>query len=337
MASLCLLAVAAAIIAPIGGESIDRVVVNGLVNLVFVIGLYAFVGTSGLFSFGHMSFAAVGAYTASLVTIPEGTKEVLFSSPPTGLLLHAHLGAVAATGLAGLVAAAVALVLAVPLMRLSGFASTLATFSLLIIVNVVASNWQTVTNGASGLYAVPTTTTWVSALAWVIVAIVLTYAFQQSRWGLRLRASREDEVAARASGISVFSERRVAWVLSAFLTGIAGALYVQFIGSFTPDVFFLNLTFLIIAMLVVGGLTSLAGAVVGGVAITTISELLSRLENGITIGPVHTPSRPGLQEVVLAAILLVILARRPKGLMNGREITWPVRKTHRITPVAAGE
>jgi branched-chain amino acid transport system permease protein len=308
------------------GGSIDRVVVNALINLVLVIGLYLFVGNSGVFSFGHMSFAAIGAYTSSLLTIPPDTKAALMTALPH-FLQRANTGTITSLIAAGVVAAGVGAVLSWPLMRLNGFVATLATFSLLIIVNVVANNWQQVTNGTTGLSGIPTTTTHSSALVWAIVAIVVAFAFQQSRWGLRLRASREDDIAARASGIGVHAERRVAWILSAFFTGVGGGLYAQYIGSFSPDVFYFNATFLIIAMLVVGGLTSLAGAVTGTIVLSAISEVFRRVEGGISVGPVHIPSRPGLQSVVLGLIMLLILKLRPRGLTGGREIRLPSPST----------
>ena len=107
--------------------------------------------------------------------------------------------------------------------------------------------------------------------------------------------------------------------------GVAGALFGMFIGSFNPDAFFLNITFLMIAMLVIGGTTSLAGAVVGTLAISAVSEFLRRVEGGVDLGFVHVSAQPGLREVALALAMLAILIFRPRGLMGGRELGWPFR------------
>jgi branched-chain amino acid transport system permease protein len=139
--------------------------------------------------------------------------------------------------------------------------------------------------------------------------------------GLRLRAAREDEYAARSVGIRVFPERYVAFVLSAFLVGAAGFLYAQFLTSFTADEFFVQLTFLTIAMLVVGGINSLSGAVIGTVVVSVIAELLRRVEQGVDLGVVSIPDRPGIESVGLALLMLVILIFRPQGITGGREIT----------------
>jgi branched-chain amino acid transport system permease protein len=110
-------------------------------------------------------------------------------------------------------------------------------------------------------------------------------------------------------------------VLSAGLTGIGGALYAQLIGSFTSDAFYLPLTFTIVAMLVVGGMASLTGAVVGTAFLSAVAEGLRRLE--------ETANRPGLQQVGFAAILLAALIWHPRGIASGRELAWPRRRRTR--------
>lgn len=321
--SLAVIVVAVTYIGSMGGEVLDRVVVVALVNLVFVVGLYVFTGNSGVFSFGHMSFAAIGAYTSGILTIPNDTKSVLLTSLPD-FLSKTHTSPILATIIGGAIAAAAAIVISIPLMRLSGIGASLATFAVLIIVNVVASNWQQITNGTSGMAGVPTTTTQTSVLVWGLVAILAAYLFQQTRWGLRLKATREDEVAARAAGVGVYLERRIAFVLSAFFTGVGGALYGQFLGSFNPAAFYLNITFVTVAMLVIGGITSLAGAVIGTVFISVVTEFLRQVEEHSVLGFIPKQiARPGLREVGLALIMLLILVLKPGGITRGQELRWP--------------
>ncbi len=317
-----------------GDEYIHSILIIGLVNLVFCIGLYSFAGTSGVFSFGHIAFAAIGAYAAGIFAIPPATKLELFASMPKALI-HLHAGALESTLIGGGVAAFAGLITAIPLMRLGGLAASLATFAILIIVHTVARNLSQVTNGLSGMASVPTTTTAPKLLVWAVIFMAIVYAFQESRWGLRLRASREDEVAARAYGIGVFYERRIAWVLSAFIMGVGGALYGQFLGTFDADAFFLDISFLIIAMLVVGGRNSLAGAVVGSISISVVAEGLRHIEAGPHIWFVHIPARPGVAALGLGVILLAILIWRPNGLTRGREITWPL--TRRLQRIGASD
>lgn len=322
-----------------GGSVTRGVVVVALMNLTLVVGLYVFVGNSGIFSFGSIGLASVGAYTGGLLVIPVDQKAILQPDLP-GFIAHTQFGSVGATLMGGVVAAAVGLVFAIPLMRLSGIAAGLATFAMLVIVKTVANSWTQVTNGAAGLSGLPITTSKNAAMIWALIAIVVAFAFQSTGLGLRLRGSREEEVAARSLGVGVGTERRVAWVIHAFIMGIGGALYGQYLGSFNASFFYLALTFTTLAMLVVGGLKSLSGAVVGSLAISFIAELLHRIEQGADVGVFHIPPRPGLREVGLAIIMLAILIWRPRGLTNGREIPWlrwPRSRRHAVRGYEAGE
>jgi branched-chain amino acid transport system permease protein len=321
--ALLALVAAAAEIAWAAGDSVTRgVVVVALVNLTLVIALYVFVGNSGVFSFGSVAFASIGAYTAGLLAIPSEQKSILQPDLP-GFIAHAEFGSVAATLMGGLVAAVAAALLSIPLMRLSGIAAGLATFALLVIVRTVANSWTTVTNGAAGLSGVPVTTSKNAALAWALLAIGAGFVFQSTGLGLRLRGSREDDVAARSLGVGIRNERRVAWTVHGFVMGVGGGLYAQYLGSFNASFFYLALTFTTLAMLVVGGIKSLSGAVIGSLTISFIAEFLHRIEQGADLGPLHIPARPGLREVGLAIIMLLILILRPRGLTNGRELPGP--------------
>jgi branched-chain amino acid transport system permease protein len=207
-------------------------------------------------------------------------------------------------------------------MRLNGIAAGLATFAVLVIIRTVANSWTEVTNGAAGISGVPVTTGKNAALVWALIAIAVGFVFQSTGLALRLRGSREDDVAARSLGVGIRTERRVAWVIHAFVMGVGGGLYAQYLGSFNSSFFYLALTFTTLAMLVVGGIKSLTGAVVGSLTISFIAEFLHRIEQGVHVGPLHIPARPGLREVGLAVIMLAILILRPRGLTNGRELPW---------------
>lgn len=322
---LLVLVVAVAEIAWASGSSLTHgVIVVALINLVLVVGLYVFVGNSGVFSFGSIGFASIGAYTAGLLVIPTDQKAILQPDLP-GVLAHTHFGSVGATLMGGVVAAGVGLAFAIPLMRLNGIAAGLATFAMLVIIRTVANSWTQVTNGAAGLSGLPVSTSKNAALIWALIAIVVAFAFQSTGLGLRLRGSREDDVAARSIGVGVRMERRAGWVVHAFIMGVGGALYAQYLGSFNASFFYLALTFTTLAMLVVGGMTSLSGAVIGSLTISFIAEFLHRIEQGADVGPLHIPARPALREVGLAIIMLAILILRPRGLTNGRELSWPRR------------
>jgi branched-chain amino acid transport system permease protein len=233
-------------------------------------------------------------------------------------ILDTHLGTVSSTLIAGAVAAVFALIVATPIVRLNGVPAGIATLALLVIVYTFNIQTTSITRGTSTMIGVPSTTNITSALEWAIIAVIIAFAFASSRSGIRLRASRENEAAARSVGVNVPLERGVAWVLSGFLLGIGGALYGHYVIAFSAGEFYFAATFNIVLMLVIGGLTSVSGAVVGLIFITVVKEFLRRIETGPLNG-----NYPGFTELLLAAILLLVLIWRPRGLTAGHEIPWP--------------
>lgn len=300
-----------------GSAEFQLIAVQMLINLIIVVGLYIFVGNSGVLSFGHISFMSIGAYASALVTIPIITKSILLPDLP-GFLARANLSSFLAALVAGGTAMAFAAVAGIPIVRLAGIPAAIATFSVLVIVQVVISNWTSLTRGDQTMTGVPLTTTIDNSLAWAIIAIVIAYLYKESKAAFRLRASREDELGARALGIRIGRERWVAFVISAFLVGIAGHLYGHMLGSFSANDFYVDVTFTTLAMLIVGGRTSLAGAITGTVVISTVLELGRRLEAGIHAGSVPLKIPGGSREVAFAVLTLAILIARRDGITGRR-------------------
>lgn len=320
--ALVAVVVVIAVAASFGPPVLQRRTTQGLVNLVAVVGLYVFVGNSGVLSFGNVAFMAVGGYVSALLTMKPGAKAVFLPDLPA-FLATAEWPVVTGAVTGGIAAALFALVVGWPLMRLSGISASIATFAILVITYVVLGNWTTVTGGQNSLMGLPLYVGVWTALAWAIAAMVVAWLYQESRSALMLRASREDETAAQASGINVVRHRLVAFVISAFLSGIAGALLVHFLGTARVETFYLDLTFLIVAMLVIGGMGSLTGAVAGAVVIASLTELLRLAEVGVPIGDTVVAAPAGIGDAILALIMLLIILFRPKGIAGGREIAWP--------------
>ena len=308
-----------------GSATLSRTVTEALIRIVVVVGIYIFVGNSGVLSFGHISFMAIGAYATAWQTCCPQLKPFTMRGLPN-FLVHTTVPTLPAAIASGALAAAFGLVVGAVIMRLSGIAASIATLALLFIIEVIYSNWQSVTLGKGSIVGLPTYVTPAVAFAWAVVAMVAAYAFQRSRFGLELRAAREDEVAARALGVDIYRQRLIAFTISAFFVGIGGVLYGHFLGVISIDVFFLDTTFLTLAMLVVGGMRSLAGAVVGVLVLSAVIEVLRRLETGIDIGGFVVSVPSGTQEIVLAVAMLLIFLIRPRGMMAGRELRWIFRK-----------
>lgn len=294
-----------------------------LINTILVVGLYVFVGNSGVMSFGHVSFVALGAYVGAVLTIPELTKQLVLPDLP-GFLGTVELSTTAGTLAAGALALVVGYLVAIPLMRLSGLAAGIGTLALLVITNNFLLNYEPLA-GSGTLTGVPTDATTGMILVWLLVAMAVAFAYQQTRSSLRLRASREDEVAARAMGVPVERDRRLAFALSAGISAIGGALYGHYLGAFGAQFFYFGTTILIIGMLVIGGQRSLTGAIVGALAISAITTWLDRWEAGESALGIALELPAGSREVLFALLVLLMLKLRPDGITGGREVPWPSR------------
>lgn len=297
----------------------QRVAIEALIKLLVVVGSYIFIGNSGVLSFGHVSFMAIGAYVAAWLVIAPDTKEMMLPGLP-GFLIQAHWPPAAGALAAGIAASAFAFIVGLPLARLNGISASIGSFAILAVVNAVLSNWASVTGGQGSLYGLPSYAGLWTILPWALAALCVAWIYQQSRFGLRLRGAREDEIAAQSSGVDIWLERLIAFVISAFFVGVAGAFYGYFLGVVAARAFYLQMTFITITMLVVGGLNSLWGAVLGVLTITVLGEVLRHVERGADLGPLSFGAHPGLQELGLAALMLIILIFRPRGLTGGREI-----------------
>lgn len=310
------------LLASSSGVVMQRRVIFGLINLVSVVSLYIFMGNSGILNFSTIAFMAIGAYTSALLTMPPGMKSTFLPDLPAWLAA-AQIPPLAGAAAGGVLAALVSLVVGLPIMRLSGIAAAIATISLMIICYIVLGNWTWLTGGQQSLMGLPGYVGLWTASLFAIGAIVIAFAYQETRFALALRASREDEVAARATGVRIVRERLIAFVLSAFVAGVAGSLFGHFLGTLRVENFYLDPTFLFISMLVIGGQRSLTGAVVGVLSISVLTELLRQLEVGVTVpGTSWTfAAAPGLGDVVLAALMLIIILFRPQGITGGREIS----------------
>jgi branched-chain amino acid transport system permease protein len=295
---------------------------NAIVYVSLVTALYVFVGNSGVISFGQVSFVAVGAFASGVMTIPldskRGVLPTLFPllrnhtiSSPWSLLLAAGLGAV------------YAFVVGIPLMRLSGIAAGISTLAVLGITYNILTYWTSIGPGSTVLSLIPTTTDYWQATVGAVAVICVAFAYQRSRFGRQLRAAREDPAAARAAGIDIHRQRLFAFTLSGALSGFAGGLYVHLLGSIATNQVYLDLTFLTLAMLVVGGISSLFGAVIGAIAISLFTILLGNSELGIHLFGWGIKTPTGTSLVGVAIVMLVILLLRPKGITGGKEFSLP--------------
>ncbi len=335
---LALIALAVAVGAG-GTPALRGTVTMVLCDLIIVLGLQVFIGNSGIYSFGQLGFASIGAYVAALLTLPAAFIALQTPGLPESIAT-AQLGPLPATLIAAAVCGLLGVVVALPLMRTSTLAIPISTFAFLLVVYNLLANADELTGGSSGLVSIPRTTGIESAGLWAAVGVVVALAFKWSARGYRLQATREDEVAARSLGINPTVERVIAFALSGALCGIGGALAVHQSGVLDPTTFYFEATVTTLTMLVLGGARSVFGAVLGAIAVASVNELLRGVENGGEIfGVLSLGETPGLATIGVGVILLATMIALPDGLSKGHEageLTW-LRRLRRMRqpPVSA--
>jgi branched-chain amino acid transport system permease protein len=312
------LVVAAALLGTLVSISTQTYFTDTLVKVSIVVALYVFIGNSGVLSFGHVSFVALGAWTAGVLTVPPSEKPAIMPNL-AGFLQHRHVDNVESLILAAVVGGIAAFLVGIPLMRLSGLAAGIATFAVLEITHNLLQYQERIGPGLNAFSSVPETTGLRQAAIGAVLCVVVAFLYARSRFGRLLRATREDDAAARAVGASVYRQRLVAFTVSGFLAGLAGGLYVHLLPVQVNSVY-LDLTFITLAMLVVGGATSLFGAVVGALAVSALDSWLSVAENGTSLLGWHIDLPAGSAEIVVGILMAAVLILRPSGLTGGREL-----------------
>ena len=302
-----------------GGTSRVFLISEMLSNFILVLGMQVFIGNTGVLSFGHMAFAQIAAYTTAVVAIPVAAKAKSLPDIPFGLA-DTHLGPFAATIVAVLVTVAIGAIFGIAVCRAGGLAPTMITLAALFVVDQVVKNWKELTKGAGGLSGIPMVRgngwLWVGAF----IALVVAHQFQESRIGRFAIATREDELAAPALGIRLFSSRYAAWVVSMALIGLGASLRTQSLGNVNPKQFTLDAGILVLVMMVVGGMRTVSGAVLGTVVITAGNELFRQLGD---------PERWDIErfpDLFLGGVMLLVMILRPGGILGDRDLAGRLRR-----------
>ena len=329
--------VSAALIASVLGASSERILTVFFLSLIGVVGIGIYSGNSGVLSFGHVAFMGIGAYISALLTLPVQLKVATLPKLPDWLA-NTEMGLLPATAIAMMVTALVAVMIGAAIGRLEGSAATISTLGLLIIVHGVIIGWRDVTRGAQSFFGVPRETGIWTAVIGVIIALVLARLYRDSRSGLRLRAGRENAIAAAAAGVNIPRERLIAFVLEAAVMALGGALLGHYLGAFSPKKFFFHDTFLLLAMLIVGGMSTITGAVTGAVLITLVTEFLRRIEGGFSLAGFEVPAVFGTTQIGIGLIILFAMFRKAEGLAGIKEWEerlFAVRRKPMSAPVMA--
>ncbi|MEG1448548.1 MAG: branched-chain amino acid ABC transporter permease, partial [Oscillospiraceae bacterium] len=273
---------------------------------------------------GQAGFMAIGAYTVGIFTIPLADRPIIYYLEPMNpLIANIYLPFFAALLLGGVFAAIAAFFIGAPVLRLKGDYLAIATLGFSEIIRIVFTNTQTITNGSLGLKNIVK----VESLWWTLGIMILVIIFMalliNSSYGRAFKAIREDEIAAESMGINLFRHKMSSFMISAFLSGIGGGLFAALLGTVDPKQFMFTLTYNILLIIVLGGMGSITGSVIGAFVVTAGLEWLRFLDEPLTIGSVSIPLfRPGLRMVIFSILLMIIVLFYRKGIMGTNELTW---------------
>lgn len=308
----------------------ERTLNDYLLYLVTLIGIYGIMAISltfvngivGLFSLGHAGFVAIGAYVSSLLTMSVQHKEQIFILhdliwPFNGI----SIPYLPATILGGVTAAIFAFLIALPSLRLAGDYLAITTLGFSEIVRIMALNMTFLTNGALGLKDIPAHTNIWWSWGWLLATVLFITGMMWGSFGRAFRAIRSDRIAAASSGINVFKHQLIGFVIGGFFAGVAGSLYAHFVTVIDPKPTTLGimLTFNILIMIVIGGLGSIAGAIIGAGLFVVMTEALRFLEGPMNILGIRFNGVLGMRMLVMSALFVLVMIRWPRGIMGGKE------------------
>jgi len=267
----------------------ESIIVFTLISIIGVASIFPITGLAGLFSFGQAAYMAVGAYTAGLLAVK-------FNLPFIWCLV---------AGIAS--AALLALIVGYPTLKLRRDYFSLISMFLGEAVASVLSQFSAVTGGAAGLSSIPKYVNIYGVLIGTVLVVIFVACFKNSRYGRMCLAIKNDELAAKSFGISVFSLKMKVYVLSSMIAAFAGVLYAFYIQYLDPNIFGWTKSSEWVIFLFFGGISSLTGSVISTVLLNILPEVL-RFASELRI-------------VMYTLIIILVLNFRPQGLMGDRELS----------------
>ncbi|UHR03204.1 branched-chain amino acid ABC transporter permease [Peptoniphilus sp. GNH] len=260
------------------------------INIILATSLNITVGNLGQITLGHAGFMSIGAYGAALF------MKAGFVHGLTGYIISLFLG--------GILACLVGIIIGIPALRLKGDYLAIVTLAFGEIIRVLIEYFD-FTGGAQGLSGIPKMKSFDLIYVITCICVFCMYSFMTSRHGRAILAIREDETASEASGVNTTYYKTLAFAISAFFAGIAGAIYAQNIGVIDAKVFDYNKSFDILVMVVLGGMGSFTGAVISSTILTIVPELLRSFSS--------------YRMIVYSLVLIAMMIFRPEGLLGRRE------------------
>ncbi|NLJ58680.1 MAG: branched-chain amino acid ABC transporter permease [Tissierellia bacterium] len=310
----------------IGDPYIKRVLNLSAIYAIVSVSMNLVNGFTGLFSLGQAGFMAIGAYTVAIFTVPLADRaKIFYITPQNPILAQIELPFVIALILGGLLAALVAILIGMPVLRLKSDYLAIATLGFSEIIRIVFTNTKSITNGALGIKSIPQMPTMWVFFGVALLAIFIIWLLINSSYGRAFKAIREDEVAAEAMGINLFKHKVMSFSIGAFFAGIGGGLLATLLATVNPNQFYFTFTYNFLLIIVLGGMGSLSGTIIASFVVTVGLELLRFFDSPLTLFGVNIPLfRPGLRMVIFSLLLMVLVLFFRNGLLGQKELSWKV-------------
>ncbi len=267
--------------------------INGMIaligiNLLAVLGLSLLTGFTGLFSFGHAGFMAIGAYMT------------VFFSMTMGFNFYVSLI------LAGIITGAISLIIGKVTLNLKGDYFIIATMGFAEAIRLILDNFQAF-GGARGWAGITTHTNAVNVWVINVIGVVILVNIIWSRHGRNFKAIREEELASQIIGINVFKYKMMSLMISAIYAGISGGLFAHYMSFIQPKMFQVIKSTELTIMVIFGGMGSVSGSIIGTIILTALPQVLLSLD--------------AWRYVIYGAMVIFIMSARPQGMMGGFELT----------------
>ncbi|KXG75904.1 branched-chain amino acid ABC transporter permease [Thermotalea metallivorans] len=268
---------------------IQGILILAGINLLAVLGLSLLTGFTGLFSFGHAGFMAIGAYTTAIMSV------------------KLHLPFIPSLMIGGLIAALVSLLIGKLTLNLKGDYFCIATLGLGEAIRLILDNVQYL-GGARGWPGIPLKTTLLNVVIIDIIGIIILVNLIRSKHGRNMIAIREEEMASQIIGINVFRYKMISLMISAIYAGVAGGMLGHYLGFLQPKMFQIVKSTELTIIVIFGGLGSISGSVLGALVLTSLPEMLRTFAQW--------------RLVVYGIAVIFIMISRPQGLMGGHEFSF---------------
>ena len=330
-----------------GMRMLFTVLEKGSIYALVAVSMNLLNGFTGLFSLGQAGFMLIGAYTYAIFSIPVGMRDsvyqyfdgglIKFSVTETlgnalggvmgdfGVMLGEHIGMIFLMLCAGLLTAGVAALIGLPVLRLKSDYLAIATLGFAEILRAFFQ-WKAagpITNSSNLLRSYTSYETPLFPIIAAGICIAFIVLLINSSYGRAFKAIRDDEIAAEAMGVNLFKHKQMSFIISSFFAGLGGALLAMFQSSVASTPFTSNMTYEILLIVVIGGIGSVTGSIIGAYLFVACSEWWLRgLDSGTFLGISAAFMRPGFRKVVFAVIIMCIVLFYSRGIMGNKEFSW---------------